>query len=276
MLLNEIKPSPFLTEYVRLYRIIDFRFPDNFTIPCKVYPPRPEHCLQFFPKNTETTRYPDSDIIMENKKAIMMGQHCKVFHRYPGKEFLCIQIVFQPAGFHQITNIPSENLMNMYIDAEDIFGKSIQLVNEQLFHAKNYDEMIKITESFLNNLIRKNKTSKHPVDETGILMIKEEENFSIDNFLKSAYLSHRQFDRKFKERIGVPPKLFLQLSRFDKAFRLKNRFPQIDWLSIAIRCGYHDYQHLAKEYKSFTNFTPVQFFEIDNKAPERHLGDVET
>ena len=44
----------------------------------------------------------------------------------------------------------------------------------------------------------------------------------------------------------------------------------------AIRCGYHDYQHLVKDYKEFTGYTPPQFFAIDNGSPERVFGDAET
>jgi AraC-like DNA-binding protein len=66
------------------------------------------------------------------------------------------------------------------------------------------------------------------------------------------------------------------MARFDKAFRMKNRFPDRDWLSIALHCGYYDYQHLVKSYKEFTGYTPVQFFAIDNHAPERILGHAET
>ncbi|WP_212003880.1 helix-turn-helix domain-containing protein [Chitinophaga sp. HK235] len=271
----DVKPGLFLSDYVRLYRIVDFRFPDGFVVPCKVYPPRPEYCLQFFPKDMETAQYPDSGLVIGKKKVIMMGQHSKLIHRYPGNEFLCLQVIFQPGGFHQLTNIPSEYLVNKYMDAEDILGKNIHLINEQLFYAKSYAAMIDVIEKFLTDFIKKTKIVKHPVDDISIQMLREEELFSVDKFLKTACLSHRQVDRKFKERIGMPPKQFLQLIRFDRAFRMKNRFSRKDWLSIALHCGYHDYQHLAKEYKEFTGKTPAQFFEIDNNAPERALGDVE-
>ena len=100
MLLDEILPTPSLTGYVRLYRIIDFHFPDVESIPFKVYPPRPEHCLQFYPKDTETVKYPDSDIVISNKKATIIGQHTTVNHRYVGKLFLCFQVVFQPEALY--------------------------------------------------------------------------------------------------------------------------------------------------------------------------------
>jgi transcriptional regulator GlxA family with amidase domain len=89
------------------------------------------------------------------------------------------------------------------------------------------------------------------------------------------FLCQRQFDRKFLERVGISPKQYLQVIRFDKAFRMKNRFPQKDWLTIALHCGYYDYQHLVKDYKEFTGYTPNQFLAIDNNAAERTFGERE-
>lgn len=275
MLINEIKPCIHLTDYIRLYRIIDFHFTDSDIIPFKAYSPRPEHCLQFMARDPEFIRYPDSGQHISPKPVIFMGPHTSLIHRYPGKRTLGLQVIFQPGATNQITNISSHELTNLYMDAEFIFGKGTHLVNEQLFHAKNYSEMISIVERFLIEFIKKVKIKRHPVDEISKAMIYENERFALDKFLKAACLSHRQVDRKFRERVGMAPKLFLQMARFDKAFRMKNRFPQKDWLSIALHCGYYDYQHLVKDYKLFTGYTPKQFFEIDNQAPERSLGDVE-
>ncbi len=276
MLLNEIKPSSFLTEYIRLYRIIDFCFSAGTIVPCKAYPPRPEHCLQFMCKDVEMIKHPDTCTPISARRVIFMGPHTHLIYRYPGEQTLGFQVIFQPGAIYRLTNMATHELTNQYIDAELIFGAGLRLVNEQLFHAKNYAEMIGVVERFLMAMIRKIKTADHPVDKISKAMICEKELFSLDKFLKTAWLSHRQVDRMFTTRVGMPPKQFLQMSRFDKAFRMKNRFPEKDWLSIALHCGYYDYQHLAKDYKAFTGYTPVQFLAIDNHAPERLLGDAET
>ena len=275
MLLNEIKPSPFLTDFIKLYRVIDFNFTGNVTIPPKLYSPRPEQCLQFYPKDTETVKHLDSDSSVSNKKVSCISQHTKLLQRYVGKNFLSFQVLFQPGAFYRITGIDMHELANTYLDAEDIFGSCVREVNEALFTATSYSQMTQIVETFLSKLVRKTKGKVHPIDMTSKMMLQQNELYSIDSFLKSSCLCHRQFDRMFKERVGIPPKQFLQIIRFDRAFRMKNRYPDKDWLSIAIHCGYHDYQHLVKDYKEFTGYSPKQFFEIDNQAPERAFGDAE-
>lgn len=275
MLLNEIRPSSFLTEYIRLYRIIDFHFSKGVSLPFKVYPPRPEHCLQFYPRDTETVEYYDKNIVIADKKATILGQHTIVNHRYVGREFLAFQVVFQPGALYRITGIHSVELTNVYLDAEDILGSSTRLVNEQLYDAETYSEMIQIIEHYLSDLIKRTKNNRHPIDVISRQMVDENERYSLDGFIKKSFLCHRQFDRKFLERVGISPKQYLQVIRFDKAFRMKNRYPERDWLTIALHCGYYDYQHLVKDYKEFTGCTPTQFLEIENKAPERAFGEKE-
>jgi AraC-like DNA-binding protein len=275
MLLNEIKPSFFLTEYIRLYRIVDFHFPASISLPFKVYPPRPEHCLQFYPKDTERVEYTDKNLIIADKKVTLLGQHTTVNHRYVGREFLVIQVVFQPGALYKITGIPSVELTNAYMDAEEIMGTGTRFVNEQLFSAKSYAEMIQVVECYLSHLIKKAKPRQHSIDSVSQKMLQHGENFSVNTFLKEACLSHRQFDRKFLERVGITPKQYLQVIRFDRAFRMKNRCPEKDWLTIALHCGYYDYQHLVRDYKEFTGCTPNKFLQVEDKAPERTFGDKE-
>lgn len=275
MLLNEIKPSPFLTEFIRLYRIIDFYFPDIVELPFKAYPPRPEHCLQFYPKDTETVKYPDNNIVISNRKSTIIGQHTVINHRYVGREFLAFQVVFQPGALYRITGITSIEITNAYMDAEDILGNSTRLVNEKLYDARSYAEMVQVIEQFLSGLVKRSCKQVHPVDVISKYMTNEAERYSVDRYIKEACLCHRQFDRKFIERVGIPPKQYLQVVRFDKAFRMKNRCPNKDWLTVALHCGYYDYQHLVKDYKEFTGCTPKQFLEIENTAPERSFGEAE-
>ncbi|MBO9661246.1 MAG: hypothetical protein J7527_20645, partial [Chitinophagaceae bacterium] len=160
MLLNHISPSPILAEYIRLYRIIDFVFEDHHSIPPKFYSPRPEHCLQFYPRDTESVNYPDSNIIVANKRATLVGQHTVLQHRCVGKNFLSFQVVFQPTALHRLTGISLNELENVYMDASNLFGTQIHEVNEQLFSAGSYKEMIGIVERFLLRLAAKKKRNK--------------------------------------------------------------------------------------------------------------------
>ena len=186
------------------------------------------------------------------------------------------QIIFQPGALFRLTGMPAQELNNEYLDAESVLSSEVRLVNEQLYHAGDYKTMIQVAETFVQHLIKKVKKEAHAVDTVSRLLLLSNGNFSIDELAKQSFLSTKQFERKFKERTGVNPKLLARIARFDKAFRLKNLYPHYDWLRIAVECNYHDYQHLVRDYKDFTQLTPTAFHEIENKAPERQFGLAET
>ena len=163
-------------------------------------------------------------------------------------------------------------LVSNFIDAEIVFGKEIKLLHERLNSSDNLNEMISNIEIYLKRLVQQQKKDNHQIDFVCQEILLQNERKNLDFLANKTFLSTRQFIRKFEERTGLSPKLYDKIVRFDKAYRLKNNQPNLDWLSIAMACGYYDYQHLAKDYKDFTNSTPVGYYEIDKQAPERFFG----
>ncbi len=276
MVLSEFQPSPILTEYVRVYRIVQFMFDHPENIPFKCYPPRPEHCLSFYPRDTEKVQYADSGKWHTNLKSVLFGQQQEVTNRYVGKDFLVFQIVFRPGALYRLTGIPSHEITNQSLDAETVFPSNIKEVNEQLFHSPDFKTMIQVVEKFLIQAGAKQQKEAHRLDQVSNQVLTMKDGVSVDWMAKESYLSNRQLERKFLDRMGVTPKYFSRLVRFENAFRMKNQFPDKDWLSIAIHCGYHDYQHLVKEYQEFTGKTPTEFHLLDSAGPERQFGVADT
>ena len=274
MILSEFTPSPNLTEFVRVYRVVHFVFNDITKIPYKPYPPRPEHCLSFYPRDTETVEYVNNGSKIRNLKTVLIGQQSEVTNRFVGKDFLVFQVVFSPSGLYRLTGIPSQQLNNCYFDAETIFAKDIKEVNDKLNDAVNFNEMVVVVESFLLKQVNRGVKEFHRLDQVSNLILKTDKILNIEWLAKESCLSLRQYERRFTERMGVSPRYFSKVVRFENAFRMKNKFPHLDWLTIAIHCGYYDYQHLSKEYQQFTQKLPTEFHGLE--SPERLLGKYDT
>jgi AraC-like DNA-binding protein len=270
MLLKDFLPPPNMQAFVRSYRIVHFRFEAHELPPAKPYTPRPENCLAFYPFDREIVTYAEGGKTIQHVPIALVGQHLSVTHRFVGQHFLALQIIFQPGALYRLTGVPLVELTNEYLSAECVFAKDIQFVNEQLFHAKNYVEMVGFANDFVLKLVKRKLKDAHPIDAVCQLLLKKEANVSLDWLAKEACLSTKQFERNFKDRTGVNPKLFSRLIRFDNAFRFKSAKPQTDWLSVAIDCNYYDYQHLVRDYKDFTGLSPTAFHALG--TPEGKLG----
>lgn len=275
MILKDFIPAPDIREFVQLYRIVHFRFSKDTSVPFKAYPPRPEHCLAFYPFDREQIRYPASGKLLGNVPVVLYGQFSEVTHRYVGHDFLVFQIIFYPGALYRITGVPASLLTNEYLDATAVFGTVLQDVNEQLGLAGSYTAMLDIANQFVRKLAARQKRVRLPLDDAFALMMGKTQRYGIDQLAADACMSRRNLERVFFERTGVSPKTYERIIRFDKAFRLKNAYPQYSWLRIALECGFHDHQHLSKTYKDFTGLAPRAFHQIEDQAPERAFGLIE-
>ena len=261
-----------LTEFIHRYEVVRFVFGRDASLPVKYLAPRPEQWLTFYPKDLQRIRYTDLNQTITYPRAIVNGVNTMPMYRYGGHDFLAVRVVFQPGALFRLTGIPSGELTNTFVDAEAIWPKNIRFVSERLNSTDNLTEMLTIVETFLAGLVQSYRKNHHAVDATSRLILAQQQRISLDQLADQSCLSIRQFIRKFEERIGISPKQFDRIARFDKAYRMRNQYPALDWLSIAIACGYYDHQHFAKDCKELTYLSPTAFFEQEQKAPEYALG----
>ena len=200
-----------------------------------------------------------------------MGQALSVTNRFIHGHFMAIQILFQPGALFRLTGLPGQEIADTYMEADQVFSKEVHEVNEAFFHARDYREMVQIADCFIQKLANKVKKEHHAVDDACQWMLSNPVS-SLDQLARRSFLSTKQLERKFLERTGVNPKQFVRLVRFDRAFREKNRHPHRNWETIAFDCNYYDYQHLVRDYKTFTGLKPTEFHHLESTAPERRFG----
>jgi transcriptional regulator GlxA family with amidase domain len=69
-------------------------------------------------------------------------------------------------------------------------------------------------------------------------------------------LSPRRFIQLFHQQVGITPKAFCRVRRFQRVLReVRDRRP-IDWAQIALICGYYDQPHFIHDFQAFSGLTP--------------------
>ena len=74
--------------------------------------------------------------------------------------------------------------------------------------------------------------------------------------------SQKHFTEMFRKSVGVNPKSYLKIMRFQKAVRTIDGSIDIDWGRIAHECGFYDQAHFINDFKHFSGFTPEQYAKI--------------
>lgn len=270
MIFKDIYPSKPLQEFVKLYRLRHFIIPSGIKIYPKSYPALPEQCFIFYPRGAEKVEVQGA-APFKRSGAVITGQYIQRIERSNiGNEVIIVVVVFHPGILFRLTGIPSVELNNKTIELESVFPKDARLVNELLSSASSYEEIIMIIENFLLDLSRRIRVEAGICDKIFGIMAGSQ-NFSVDQLSSKACLSARQFERKSLQYVGVSPKFYNRIVRFNQTYQMRLKHPQLDWLSIAMACGYYDYQHLVKDYREFANDSPNLFFQDEYKSLERLL-----
>ena len=88
----------------------------------------------------------------------------------------------------------------------------------------------------------------------------------------SCGLSLRQFERRFKQRISVSPKIFARLLRFEALLTSLIQEPASSLADVASHLGYQDQAHVIHEFKMWAGCTPTAFLvRAKQRAKRGHL-----
>ncbi|SKC20620.1 helix-turn-helix domain-containing protein [Dyadobacter psychrophilus] len=273
MICQEYIPQQQLQPFVQSYQLRHFTFGDGNSIPFKPYAPRPEQTLAFFPRGSESEENLVTNTMTKRPRSAIIGQYSQRTNRHlNGPEFCVLLVNLKPGVLYRLIGMPFTELTNTFIDAEYILSKEIRRVNKRLSSAESAQEMIDIVEKLLLGLTSNIVRDAHSIDAVTNLLIQRPEDSSVLALAETSCFSPRQFERLFKERMGISPKLFARVARMTKAFSLKYHHPDLDWFSIALYCHYHDYQHLAKDFKDLAGVTPTIYMNEEDDAPERRFG----
>ena len=278
MIFQDFAPSPQLAHLVRFYRVRHFNFPHKAAVTAKPYPARPEHCITFCVRGRITVIHPITGEAIITPRSYLSGQYTQRINKLcMEKELLMVLVVFHPGAVHQLTGIPCNELQDTGINLADVFYSDTKSLETKLDNAGSYDELLRLVDAFLKELYAKKELlAERPLHKVFRMMMAGSDMTRVEKLASEACLSIRQLERQFMQWCGVSPSRMMQIVRFDQAYRLKLQHPEYNWLRIAMHCGFHDYQHLAKAFQTFALASPGTLFSDEAKSPERKLGLIHT
>jgi AraC-like DNA-binding protein len=170
----------------------------------------------------------------------------------------CLITRFHPyAGFLFFPNQVSD-FTNESIDLGDILNKDSIEFYHRLMEQPLLEGKIKVLEAFLiDRLVRGRKDQ----DKIGLVeglcdfICCNSESFDIERLAAEFGFSERYIQKLFLHYVGISPKSFFSVQRFNKSLELV-RSANMSLTNIAYECGYYDQAHFIKEFKSYTGMTP--------------------
>jgi len=222
--------------------------------------------LDNIPRNTF-----DNTSLKPNKtfsKVWISGMHKNYISISAHQKSEMFVIQYKPFGAYPFFHLPIENLNEKVIASNEIFGEELLLLRAAILKQKTSENKFEVAEKWLLN---RYDPSKVPSEELLSIVekLQHEPASNLNKVIKSYSHTQKHLIDQFKKYIGLTPKYYQRILRFnDILFKIQQK-ESMSWSQIAYHCGYSDQSHFIKEFKHFSGFNPQEFIkqEFDKEAP---------
>ncbi|MBZ5627044.1 MAG: helix-turn-helix domain-containing protein [Acidobacteriia bacterium] len=173
-------------------------------------------------------------------------------------------VAFQPAGLFRLFSLPLHELTNHDCEARAVLGTSVSHLHERLGACGSLEERARVTDDYLLRVCFARSCSDG-VSAAANEILHYHGQVRIAGLADGTGLSLRQFERRFSQEVGMRPKLYARIARFEAALDSKARSLAKSWTEVAHEFGYHDQMHLVHDFEQFSGETPTNLLtEVEN------------
>jgi len=250
------RPTRCLEPFVRFYVQRDVRL-GGATVVHPV-PARPAPMIVFdFNDPTNILHYAQNEV-QKSPRAVVVGpQTYRRLEMQLRGALDTFVIGFQPDGIYRLFSVPTSELTDFDCEAHSVLGSMITKLGERLGNAKSFAERVQFVEEvLLPRALLSGGRDGMSAAAHGIILASGRAR--IPDLASKAGLGIRQFERRFLLQIGMRPKLFARVARFEAELEYKARFGNRSWADVAHSFGYHDQMHMVHDFAEFTGATPSE------------------
>jgi AraC-like DNA-binding protein len=188
-------------------------------------------------------------------------------------EFLIIDVLsgatmigahFKPGGAARFLALPAGELCRQVVEVDAIWGAGIWEWRERLLAAQGARAKFEVFEQMLHQRLAAAGTKA--AGNRGV-------TWAVGQFMREPHLqsiaavshdlgvSHKQFIEQFRREVGLTPKLFCRIRRFQEVLGRIHSQKAVNWADVACSCGYFDQAHFVKDFLAFAGLNPSAYLD---------------
>ena len=193
--------------------------------------------------------------------------HCLV--ESPGTQ-TGIQLNLTPLGAHLLLGVPMHELRNRVVELEDLLGPDANLIVEMLREAPGWAARFEILDRTLVRRLESARPASPDVAWAWRRLIQSRGRLPVGELCEELGCSRKHMLRRFKEQIGMGPKTYARVLRFQRAAHMlghrdgeswvdeteRGTGEGMSWGQIALECGYFDQAHMNRDFREFAGASP--------------------
>jgi AraC-like DNA-binding protein len=197
------------------------------------------------------------DLLAPASTDVVAGPHSRFFVLDTTVRQQLVGVHFKPGGAFPFLGTPLLELRNAEAPLDTLWGPIARRLREQLGDARTDEERCEIVSRVLlvqgRDRMQHHRAVEHALREfTRVPHVR-----TVADVSRATGLSQRRFIQVFTEEVGLTPKVFCRIRRFQRAIRSAHRSAMVNWSELAVDCGYFDQAHLIHDFQAFSGLTPA-------------------
>lgn len=169
-------------------------------------------------------------------------------------------VILRPGALPALFDIASDEFKNQIVALESIVGSGISTLRAKLIKATSpevkFDLLVKFLLGQLDRSFQSNPAVIYSIDQ----LKNRNGSLPVAEIRDEVGYSHRRFSELFKRLVGISPKQYARICRFQHTLGKIRAIKVPDWSTIAIDSGYYDQPHFIHEFKSFSGLSPTEYY----------------
>ena len=179
-------------------------------------------------------------------------------------------VAFRPGGTVPFVAIPANELSDRDVPLEAVWSPpAAGRLREQLLAAPSSAARLDVLEAALCGAWR--DRDRHPAVTLALAAFRRRPSVArVADVTAAIALSPKRFIERFKAEVGVTPKRYCRVLRFQQAVAEAHRAHGPSWTDVAAACGYFDQAHFIHEFQEFSGLTP-RAYDAGKTAFQNHV-----
>jgi len=200
----------------------------------------------------------------EQSKTLFAGQISKYFYLKNTGISGVIGIKLKPTALTHLYRISMDAFTDKVVELTEIPEMNAALMEKKLFPHTDHNEMVSELNQYFQALAQRYDYS--PADKAIEMIFEAKGMLSVSALTSVLYITERQLERIFKNYIGLSPKFYCRIIRFNYIFQCMQN-ESTTWADIVHQAGFYDQSHFIRNFKAFTGEEPSSYlFKKNNLA----------
>jgi AraC-like DNA-binding protein len=162
---------------------------------------------------------------------------------------------FHSHGAYRLLRLAQYELSDQVIELEALLGDRVLGLRQRLLETPSPLARFVLLEQWLLRLLDSGVQVHPAVLEASRTIAGTHGQIALPALSRHTGFSREYLIRRFREQVGLTPKAYGNIVRFNRALELA-RGPAPSWAEIALACGYYDQSHLVRDFQRFAGRAP--------------------